>query len=157
MAVLNIVDNEQIGSYKSISFIPLDEIVNCPGYLTNKNASEFTYTPGEDSIQANFLYDSITIKQKPTRTKSGLLYRITAQFDFTLQHSKIDDYLNSKLPRKCVVISLKHYGQQKLYGSLLNPLTMIYEFRNGKTAEEGSTVRVKIIGKISQKPVFIMD
>jgi len=157
MPVLNIIDNEQIGSYKSITFIPIDEIVNCPSFLTNKNANEFTYTPGNDSLQANFLYDSIDIDEKPSRTKSGIIYKISAQFDFSIQHSKIDDYLNSKLPINCVMVGLKHFGQQKLYGSLLNPLKMIYEFRNGKTNEDGSTVRVKIDGKISQKPVFIMD
>lgn len=157
MPELSITASEQIGGFKLIRLITLDEIVFCPGVLTNQNAANFLSSPTLETIDALFIGESINIKSNQRKNKSGILHSISAQFDLLKQSSDLDDYLNNHANKPLVMIGEKQYGQQILYGSKNAPLKLLYENIHGKKPEDGSIVRVKISGKIPQKPVFITN
>lgn len=157
MAEINVDIDEQIGGFRSLRIIAVDEIVNCPDVLTNDNAIYFTSTPALDTIDATMVSESIALTSKPTRNRSGILHRINASFDMASQSSLLDDYLNDRTANGVVLVAEKHYGQQILYGSKNYPLKLLYENIHGKKQEEGTTVRVRISAKIPQKPVFVTD
>ncbi len=157
MPAINIAQCEQPGGYTVIKIISLDEIIDCPEILTNQNASLFTSTPDPETIDIHFIDDSLKITEKPTRNKSGILYNIYGQIDLANQSSEIDDFLHKRVFQNVVMIGIKTYGQQKLYGSRNYPLKMIYEHINGEKPETGSIMQIRITGNIAQKPVFISD
>lgn len=157
MPELSISSEEQIGGFKLVRLITLDEIVFCPGVLTNQNASTFLSSPTLETIDALFVGERINIRSTQRRNKSGLLHSISAEFELEKQSSDLDDYLNKHANKPLVMIGEKQYGQQILYGSENAPLKLLYKNAHGKKPEDGSIVRVKISGKISQKPVFITN
>jgi len=155
MSLINVSSKEKPGSFKFIQIITTDEIIACPEILTNSNANQFKSSPSLDTIDVVFIDDNLKISEKQLRTKSGILYNISAQIDIADQSSKLDDFLQKRVFKKIIIISEKTYNQKKIYGSKNSPLKMIYEQINGKKPEDGSITRLKITGKIAQKPVFI--
>jgi len=155
MPLINISPKEQPGGYKFIQIITIDEIVNCPEFLTNRNALQFISSPNSETIDVIFIDDNLKITEKQSRTASGILYTINCQIDIADQSSDLDDFLQKRVFKNILLIAEKTYNQKKLYGSKNAPLKMSFEQINGKTPEEGSITRLRITGKIVQKPVFI--
>ncbi len=148
---------EQTGGFFNAQIVSIDELTNCPAILTNDNAKSIIITPGSNNLDILPVAENIKITEKSSKTKSGTLYTINGEFEIPVQSSAIDTYFNEHLYKKVVLIGIKHYGQQKIYGSKKFPLDFSYQFVNGQKLEDGSKIIVKVTGKIPQKPVFIND
>ena len=148
---------EQTGGFFNAQIVAIDEITSCPSILTNNNAKDIVIPPSTTSIDILPVAENIKISEKPTKTKSGTLYTINAEFSLPVQSSELDTYFQYYLYKKVVLIGIKHYGQQKIYGSKQSPLNFSCQFVNGKKLEDGSKILVKVSGKTPQKPVFIND
>jgi hypothetical protein len=148
---------EQTGGFFNAQIVLIDELTYCPVILTNNNASSIVITPTTNNLDILPIAENIKITEKSIKTKSGTLYTINGEFEIPVQSSELDTYFNDHLYKKAVLIGIKHYGQQKMYGSKKFPLDFSYQFVNGKKAEEGNKIIVKVSGKIPQKPVFIND
>lgn len=157
MSEINIAIEEQTGGWFNVVIAKLDELIKCPDILTNSNGSSVLFAPTSDSIDILPVGENIKITEPVQKTKSGLVYNIKGEFEIAYQSKAIDTYLNNHLHKKVVLIGIKHFGQQKLYGSKKFPLTFTYQNINGKNYEDGSRVRITVAGKIPQKPVFIND
>ena len=148
---------EQTGGFFNAQIVSIDELTSCPSILTNNNAKDIVITPSATYLDILPVAENIKITEKSTKTKSGTLYTINGEFEIPVQSSELDAYFNDYLYKKVVLIGIKHYGQQKIYGSKKFPLKFSYQFINGKKLEDGSKIMIKISGKIPQKPVFIND
>lgn len=156
MTTINLAAQEQHGGFYALQIFSTEEIVSSPEILTNKNASQMVLQPSEDSLDIPQLAESLKVSEPQAVTKSGVLYNISGSFEIPLQTSEIDDFLKSFLTKKVILIGVKHFNQQKIYGSKLHPLRLKYEMANGTKQEEASIIKVKIYGKIPQKPVFLV-
>jgi hypothetical protein len=157
MKDINISLEEQTGGWFNVAIATLDELVECPAFLTNNNASSVVFAPATSGLDILPVGENIKITEPTQKTKSGTVYNIKGEFEIAYQSKEIDTYLKNYLHKKVVLIGIKHSGQQKLYGSKKFPLAFSYQFINGKNYEDGSKVRVIVTGKIPQKPVFIND
>lgn len=157
MSHINTRLEEQTGGWFNIQIGMISELAFCPDYITNDNANTIVITENEDQVDILPVFENIKIKEPPRVTKSGTLYNIKADVEFTGQKSTIDKILLKYHLEKVFFIGVKHDGQQKLYGSKLFPLEFEYDFINGTKFEDGSLVAITVSGKIPQKPVFIND
>lgn len=157
MSGIVVTEKEQIGGFKSILFITLDEIINCPELLTNLNAFEFTSSPPLNAVNVRHVGETMRVTARPSRTKAGLLYSINCQLNIEEQSIEIDNYLFEKQIKPGVLITEKHFGQKMLFGSKNFPLRMTYEGIHGDRAEDGNLIVVKISGKIPQKPIILTN
>ena len=157
MNTVNTDNLEQIGGFFNAQIIAIEELTNCPAILTNNNAKSIVITPTVTNLDVLPVAENIKITEKSSKTKSGTLYTINGEFEIPVQSSELDTYFNEHLYKKVVLIGIKHYGQQKMYGSKKFPLDFSYQFINGQKVEDGSKIIVKVSGKIPQKPVFIND
>ena len=82
----------------------------------------FTSSPALDTIDATMLSESISLTARSSRNRSGIIYNIKAAFDMFSQSTLLDDYLNDRVPGGIVLVAVKHYGQEILYGSKNHPL-----------------------------------
>lgn len=155
MSDINIALEEQTGGWFNVAIATLDEILECPDFLTNDNATSVVFAPAASGLDILPVGENIKITEPIQKTKSGTLYNIKGEFELAYQSKEVDTYFKNYLHKKVVFIGIKHSGQQKLYGSKKFPLAFSYQFMNGKKYEDGSTVRVTVTGKIPQKPVFI--
>lgn len=146
---------EETGGWFNVSIAHLDEISNCPEYVTHDNAAQVVVTPSENRVDFLHVGESIKITEKTLKTSSGTLHTINGEFEVAFQSKEIDTYFYECLYKKVILFGLKHDGQQKMYGSKKFPLNFNFEFINGTKYEDGATVRVTISGKIPQKPVFV--
>lgn len=149
--------SEQPGGWFNVGIAHLDEISNCPDYLTHDNAANVVVTLSPEAVDFKAIGESIKIDERPIKTSSGTIYTIKGEFEVAFQSKEIDTYFNKCLHKKVVLFGVKHYGAQKMYGSKKYPLEFTYEFINGTKYEDGATVRVTVSGKIPQKPVYIND
>lgn len=151
-----IIDNlEQVGGWYNVQIIPVNEIIYCPHILTNANSNELVISDTDTGLDVMPVTENIKISETSKRTKSGTIHTVVAVFELRVQLVEIDTYFNNFINNKVLLIGTKHYSQEKLYGSKLFPLDFSYQFVNGKKLEDGSLIRIKITGKIAQKPVFI--
>ncbi|MFV9552071.1 hypothetical protein [Algibacter sp. PT7-4] len=148
---------EQTGGWFSVNIISVDDLEYCPSFLTNTNAFSIKISLTDDDLNILPVGEKINITAPPQKSTSGILYNIKADIEFKNQSKKIDTYLNKYLNQKVVLIGVKHFGQQVIYGSKQYPLDFYYQNINGKNYEDGSSIKVVISGKIPQKPVFIND
>jgi len=148
---------EQQGGWFCFQVLEVADLSNCPDFLTNENATSIEIEIPEDHIDLFPVRESIKIKETSKKTKAGVVYTIRGEFDIALQTKEIDSYLNKRLQKKVVLIGIKHFGQQKIYGSKKCPLAFEYQFVNGQKYEDGSVIKVLVSGEIPQKPVFIND
>lgn len=157
MNTVNSQQKEQTGGWFSVQIYTTDELVSCPNVLTNENASKITIVPSSDFLDVLPVGESIKIKATPRTTKNGTSYSINGDFKIAVQSKQIDTFLNKYRNKKVVLIGIKHFGQQKMYGSKLFPLSFSYNEINGTKLQDGSLFQISVSGKIPQKPVFIND
>ena len=157
MSVKNKVLEEQTGGWFNVTIIKTDEFIHCPEILTNANAKTVELLIEPEELDLLPVGENIQITETPNKTTSGMLYTINGQFEFALQSAEIDTFLEKYLHQDVVLIGVKHYGQQKMYGSKTSPLAFSYQNINGKNLEDGTSVRITVSGKTTQKPVFIND
>jgi hypothetical protein len=155
MIEVNLNNKEQHGGFYAIEILTLDEIVSAPKILTNENVKDMVLNPSVSSVDILPVAESLSISETVSSNRSGTLYNITGSFDIPYQSSEIDDFFHELRHQEIIMIGIKHYKQRKVYGSTLHPLRLTHEMINGKKLEEGSLIRVKISGKIAQKPVFL--
>lgn len=157
MSNVNKVLEEQTGGWFNATIATIDELVVCPDVLTNANANTVVLELEPTELNILPVGENITITETPSRTTSGMLYTINGQVEFALQSTDVDTFLAKYLHKKVVLIGVKHFGQQKMYGSKKFPLNFTYQNINGKNLEDGTSVRITVSGKTPQKPVFIND
>ena len=157
MELVNLTEHEQTGSWQALQIVPLEEIINCPDILTNGNASQVNIVADPNTLDILPVPELFSISVTKKRTSSGFQHSIKIQIDFRYQSTSVDDFLETLQHKKVVVIGVKLYGAEKMFGSKLHPLTFNYSFIDGKRVEDGAKTRVSIIGKTPQKPVFIKD
>ena len=149
--------DEQPGGWFNFQIYEVDDITTCPDLLTNANASTVLIDPPSDHIDILPVRETIKIQETSKKTKAGVVYTIKGEFTSQIQTKELDSYLNKRIHKKVVLIGIKHFGQQKIYGSKKFPLALEYQFVNGTKYEDGSAIKVLVSGKIPQKPVFIND
>jgi len=152
-----IVQDEQPGGWHNIIIALPEEISFSPVILTNKNSNTVVYNSSSSDIDIYPVAENIKISEKSSRNKSGTLYNIKIDVQIDNQSTFIDDHFLKYHLKKVVVFGIKHFSQQKIYGSKKFPLLLSYKFVNGDKFEKGSKTMVTISGKIPQKPVFIND
>jgi hypothetical protein len=157
MSTTNIAILEQTGSWQSIQIATLDEIKTMPDIVTNDNASQIEIVGTVDTIDILPLPENINISHSKTQSKKGVEHSIKIQFDFPSQSTALDNFLYQYEGKKVIVIGVKPFGTEKLFGSKLSPLLFDYDLIDGKGIDDGSVTRVIISGKTTQKPVFIKD
>ena len=157
MTTQNTANFEQTGGWFNVQIVTPEEIISSPKVLTNTNASSIIIEPSDDTLDILPIAENITITETPRTNKHGTYYDIRAQFELNVQTKDIDSYFNNYIHKHVILIGIKHYGQQKMYGSKLFPLEFTYTHLNGKKLQDGSLIRVSVFGKIPQKPVYIND
>jgi hypothetical protein len=155
--VINVREKEQQGGWANIQIVSLDEFVYCPDVLTNENSASIVIISELDGLDVLPVAENLKITEPLSRTKSGIIYNIRGDFEISCQTKQLDDYFDKYVLKKVVMIGTKHYGQQKLYGSKKFPLIFSYTYLNGQKSEQGSRIRIRISGKIPQKPVFLTE
>ena len=157
MADINTSLNEQPGGWFRFNIYEIDHVTSCPDLLTNANASSIVINPPTDHIDILPVRESIKIRETSKKTKAGVVYNIKGEFTCQIQTKELDTYLNKRIHKKVIFVGIKHFGQQKIYGSKKCPLALEYQLVNGIKYEDGSAIKVLVSGKIPQKPVFIND
>lgn len=148
---------EQPGGWANVQIYTTDEITTSPEILTNSNVKDVVITPIDETLDILPVAENIAITEPLVVNNSGPYYNIKAEFEFNIQLEALDTVFNNSLPKKVVLIAVKHFGQQKMYGSKKCPLDFSYTQINGKSQEDGNSIKIKVSGKIPQKPVYITD
>jgi len=147
--------DEQPGGWFNFQIYEIDDVTSCPDLLTNVNASSVVIDPPTDHIDILPVRETIKIQETSKKTKAGVVYTIKGEFTCQIQTEELDTYLNKRIHKKVILVGVKHFGQQKIYGSKKCPLALEYQLVNGTKYEDGSAIKVLVSGKIPQKPVFI--
>ena len=155
MNEVNVSRNEDLGGWFAIEIFAVDEILNCPLVLTNKNASKVEFISPEEQLDFLPLGENIVIRESQKRGKNGFTYAIDAEFEISVQSKLVDDYFHAYLNKKVVIIGVQHSGLKRMYGSEKFPLTFDYRHINGTKAEDGQRMQVMVSGEVPQKPVYV--
>lgn len=156
MSDANVTSHEDLGGWFSVELYTTDEVELCPGFLTNRNAHRVVFSTPTSVLDILPMGENITISEPRSKTKNGIVYKISADFDITVQTESIDDYMNKYMNKDFLLVATNHSGMRKIYGSKLFPLEFSYQPINGKRQEDGHGIRVSVFGDIPQKPVYIV-
>lgn len=157
MTDINLTLEDNIGGWFNISVISLEEITECPEFLTNSNGNEFQYSPVASSLDILPVGENIKIVETIKKTKSGEMHNIKGEFEMVHESKIIDTYLKNYLYKKVVLIGVKKSGLKKLYGSKKFPLVFSYQYLHAKKNEESTKIKVTIMGQIPQNPIFLSN
>lgn len=155
MSDVNVSSNEDLGGWFNVSVFSVDEILNTPEILTNKNAIDVEFDLNGEELNFLPLGENINIRESSRRRNNGFLYTIEAEFEINVQSAEVDDYFNKYLKKKVVLIGYQWSGISRMYGSKKFPLQFNYRNINGRRTEDGHRIQVTVSGEIPQKPVYL--
>ncbi|UOX32407.1 hypothetical protein LXD69_10120 [Flavobacterium sediminilitoris] len=145
---------EILGGFAEIDFYLLTEVSNFPRILTDQNSNQLVFTPEEFSVDASIKPDSISVNVNKKQGASGIIHQITIKMEFFTRSEALEQLLEQyeKLPG--IVHAKLNTNFQKIYGSDLEPLYLVYEVNDGKKIDDDAVTTIEIKGETAKRPVF---
>lgn len=145
---------EQLAGIAELDFYLLTETSNWPTVLTDSNSNQLIFTPEPISVEATIKPDSIKIGVNKKEGPSGIIHQTKVSMDFLTRSESLEQLLEQyeKLPG--VVLAKLNNGFQKIYGSNLEPLYMIYEVNDGTKMDGEAVTTIEIKGETAKRPIF---
>ena len=151
---MNFNCEEQLSGVAELDFYLLEETSNWPVVLSDTNSAQITFNPSQHSVQATIKPDSINVSANKTTKPSGIVYSISIKMDF-LTRSEALEQLLEQYENKPGVAKVKFNNEfQKLYGSNLEHLYLVYEDQPGTKIDGDGATTIEIKGETSKRPVF---
>ena len=146
--------DEQLSGVAELDFYLLEETSNWPVVLSDSNSSQIVFNASPHSVQATVKPDSISLNVNKQTTSSGIVYDISIKMEF-LTRSEALEQLLEQYENKPGVAKVKFNNEfQKLHGSNLEPLYLLYEDQPGTKIDGDGVTTIEIKGKTSKRPVF---
>lgn len=155
MSDFNTSEVENFGGWSGIEIYATDQVQNCPDYLTNSNSNLVVFEATNDIVDFYPVGDEISIRENQRKNKIGNSYAINVDVQINNQSAEIEDYLNTYMNKKVLVVGIKMDGKRRLFGSVKFPLEFNYILQNSNEPENPHITSIVINGDIPQRPVYL--
>lgn len=145
---------EQLGGIAELSFYLLEETSNWPVILTDQNSAQVIINPTHHSVEATVKPDIIKLLVNKKQTAEGIVHQMSIKIDFITRSEALEQLLDQYQNKPGIVVSKMNNEFQKIYGSNLEPLYMIYEVNEGDKVDSESGTMLEIKGESRSRPVF---
>lgn len=146
--------DEQLSGVATIDFYLLSEVSNFPLVLTDLNSNQLIFSPEPNSVEATIKPDSIKISDSKKQGPSGIVHQIKIDVDFLTRSEALEQLLEQYENLPGIVHAKFNNGFQKIYGSDLEPLYMIYEVTDGQKIDSEAITSLVIKGDTAKRPVY---
>lgn len=151
---MNFNCEEQLGGFAELNFYLLSEVSNFPKILTDQNSGQLEFNPEPSSVAATLKPDSLSVNVNKRTTSSGVVYDISIKMQFITRSEALVQLLEQYENLPGIVHGKLNTGFQKIYGSDLEPLYLLFEEEEGKKVDDDAGTVIEIKGKTSKRPVF---
>lgn len=145
---------EQLGGYAELNFHLVSEVSNFPKILTDQNSNQLVFNTEPSSVEATFKPDSASVNVNKRQTSSGIEHDITIKMEFLTRSEALVQLLEQYENLPGIVHGKLNSGFQKIFGSDLEPLYLIFEEIDGKKIDDDAVTSIEIKGKTAKRPVF---
>lgn len=151
---MNFNCEEQLSGVAELDFYLLEETSNWPVVLSDDNSAQIIFNPSPHSVQATIKPDSISVNVNKTTPSSGIVYDISIKMDFLTRSEALEQLLEQYENKPGIVKAKFNNEFQKLYGSNLEHLYLVYEDVPGTKIDGDAATTIEIKGKTAKRPVF---
>lgn len=151
---MNFNCEEQLSGVAEIDFYLLEETSNWPIVLSDTNSAQIVFNPSPNSVQATIKPDSINVNVNKTTSSSGIVFDISIKMEFLTRSEALEQLLEQYENKPGVVKGKFNNEFQKIYGSILEPLYLVYEDIPGTKIDGDGATTIEIKGKTAKRPVF---
>lgn len=151
---MNFNCEEQLAGVAEIDFYLLDEVSNWPVILNDQNSNQLVFSPDVYSVQATIKPDSIKLSVNKKESASGIVYQINVKMDFITRSEALEQLLEQYENKPGIVHAKLNNEFQKILGSNLEPLYLIYEVDDSTKIDGDALTTLTIKGETSKRPVF---
>lgn len=145
---------EQLSGVAELDFYLLEETANWPKVLSDSNSAQIAFNPSPHSVEATIKPDSISVSCNKVTKASGIVYATVIKMEFLTRSEALEQLLEQyeNLPG---VAKVKFNNEfQKLYGSDLEPLFLVYEDIPGMKIDGDGATTIEIRGETAKRPVY---
>lgn len=151
---MNFNCEEQLGGFAELNFYLLSEVSNFPKILTDQNSSQLVFNPEPSSVAATLKPDSISVNVNKRLTASGIVFQVNIKMQFITRSEALVQLLEQYENLPGIVQAKLNSGFQKIVGSDLEPLYLLFEEEDGKKIDDDAVTSIEIKGETSKRPVF---
>ena len=146
--------DEQLSGVAQLDFYLLEETANWPRIVSDANAQQITFNPSVHSVEASIKPDSISVTVNKVTKNSGIVYQISIKMEFLTRSEALEQLLEQYENKPGVAKAKFNNEFQKIYGTNIQPLYMIYEDVPGTKIDGDGVTVIEIKGETSKRPVF---
>lgn len=153
---MNFTCDEQLSGVAELDFYLLEETSNWPIILSDSNSSQVIFSPSANSVNATIKPDSISVSDQKTTKANGLVHAITIKMDFITRSEALEQLLEQYENKPGVVVAKFNNEFQKIYGSNIEPLYLVYEDVPGVKIDGDGITTLEIKGETAKRPMFYL-
>lgn len=146
--------DEQLSGVAQLDFYLLEETSNWPRIVSDANSAQINFNPSVHSVEASIKPDSISVTANKTTKNSGIVYQISIKMEFLTRSEALEQLLEQYENKTGVAVVKFNNEFQKIYGTNIQPLYMIYEDIPGTKIDGDGVTVIEIKGETSKRPVF---
>lgn len=146
--------DEQLSGVAQLDFYLLEETSNWPRIVSDVNSAQINFNPSVHSVEASIKPDSISISPNKTTKNSGIVHPISIKMEFLTRSEALEQLLEQYENKPGVAVVKFNNEFQKIYGTNIQPLYMMYEDIPGTKIDGDGVTVIEIKGETSKRPVF---
>lgn len=146
--------DEQLSGVATLDFFLLEETSNWPRIVSDSNSAQIVFSPSVHSVEASIKPDSISVNVNKSTTASGIVHDISIKMDFLTRSEALEQLLEQYENKPGIVKAKFNNEFQKLYGTNIEPLYLVYEDVPGTKIDGDGATTIEIKGKTAKRPVF---
>jgi hypothetical protein len=98
--------------------------------------------------------DSIGISNPKSTKSNGIVHSIAIKMEFHTRSESLEQLLEQYQNLPGIVVAKFNSGFRKIYGSIKEPLYLIYEDNPGSKIDGDAVTSIEIKGETASRPVF---
>lgn len=146
--------DEQLSGVAQIDFFLLEETDNWPVIISDSNSAQIEFYPSVHSVDAAIKPDSISVNCNKVTKPSGIVFQTTIKMDFLTRSEALEQLLEQYENKPGVVLAKFNNEFQKIYGTNIEPLYLVYEDMPGTKIDGDGATTIEIKGETAKRPVF---
>ena len=151
---MNFNCEEQLSGVAALDFYLLEETGGWPIVLSDFTSNQIGFLPSPNSVAATIKPDSISVSDQKSTKPSGIAHVISIKMEFLTRSEALEQLLEQYENKPGVVKAKFNNGFQKIYGSNLEPLYLIYEDVPGVKIDGDGVTTIEIKGETAKRPIF---
>lgn len=146
--------DEQLSGVAQLDFYLLEETSNWPRIISDANSAQIVFNASVHSVDAAIKPDSISINANKATKPSGIVHQISIKMDFLTRSEALEQLLEQYENKPGVVVAKFNNEFQKIYGTNIEPLYLVYEDVPGAKIDGDGVTAIEIKGETAKRPVF---